>query len=223
VAISVLDVRDAFAHPHIQVPTRPAVATAPTPSRRVPATVLAAGLIGVLEAVGLLALALTRLDDVLSTTIGPGGWVVAAGLFLLAGWIVLCAGSGAAIIDGGGRRLMLGVAYVELVLAGAMGVLGVATPLFDGLPAGLSLPALLLLVLAVPVAKLLLASSPSAVRWVAAGPRTQEKRPDPVADHRVLATVTLGVIGLVLGGLAVLTPIAGGGHEAPASSVVFQR
>jgi hypothetical protein len=223
VAISVLDVRDTFVPPHVRVPARPAVETSPTTApRRLPATVLAVGLIGVLEAVGLLAAALTGLDDVLSSTSRPAGWVVAIGLLLLAAWIVLCAGSGAAIIDGTGSRLLLAVAYAELVLVGALGVLGTVTPLSDGLPAALPLPALLLLAVAVPVGKLLLAGAPSAARWVAAGPRTRVRRPDPVADHRMLATVTLAVIGLALGALALLAPVQPGDAGTPASSVVFE-
>lgn len=219
-AISVLDVRDTFVSPHVRVP---AVAPSATGAlRRLPVTVLAAGLIGVLEAVGLLAAALTGLDDLLSSTTRPPGWVVAPGLLLLAAWIVFCAGSGAAIIEGSGRRLLRGVALAELVLVGVLGVLGTATALFDGLPATLPLPALLLLVAAVPVGKLLLADAPSAVRWVAAGPRTREPHPDPVAHHRVLATFTLAGIGLALAALAVLTPVQPGGANAPASSVVFE-
>src|SRR3954464_8111784 len=90
-------------------------------------------------------------------------------------------------------------------------------------PSGpLPLPALLLLVAAVPVGKLLLADAPSAVRWVAAGPPPREPHPDPVAHHRVLATFTLAGIGLALAALAVLTPVQPGGANAPASSVVFE-
>src|SRR5215213_2618174 len=103
-AISVLDVRDTFAATH--VPARATVAaTDATAARRLPLTVAAAGLIGVLEAVGLLAMALTSLDGLLSSPTRPAGWIVAGGLLMLAGWIVLCAGSGAAVIDGAGRRL----------------------------------------------------------------------------------------------------------------------
>ena len=58
-AISVLDVRDTFAPQHVRVPAAVAPSTAVAP-RRIPVTVAAAGLIGVVEAVGLLAVALTE-------------------------------------------------------------------------------------------------------------------------------------------------------------------
>src|SRR5215207_8165903 len=109
-AISVLDVRDTFAAPHVPVPARATVAATDAPAaRRLPVTVVSAGLIGVLEAVGLLAVALTGLDGFLSSPSRPAGVFVAGGLVLLAAWIVLCAGSGAALIDGAGRRLLFGV------------------------------------------------------------------------------------------------------------------
>jgi hypothetical protein len=49
------------------------------------------------------------------------------------------------------------------------------------------------------------------------------QRPDPVAAHRLLATVTLGVIGISLGALALLAPAQApdGGPGAAASSVVY--
>jgi hypothetical protein len=216
VAISVLDVRDTFAAPHVSVPARATVAaTTETVSRRLPMTVATAGLIGVLEAVGLLSLALTSLDGLLSSPTRPAGWIVAAGLLLLAAWIVLCAGSGAAVIDGAGRKLLLGVAYAELVLVAML--LVIVTALSVPLPIALPLPALGLLALAVPVGKLLLANAPSAQRWVAAGPRTRVRRADPVQTHRLLATATLGLIGLSLTAVAVLAPVPADGPNAPAS------
>jgi hypothetical protein len=216
VAISVLDVRDTFAAPRVSAPARATVAaTTETASRRLPMTVATAGLIGVLEAVGLLSLALTSLDGLLSSPTRPAGWIVAAGLLMLAGWIVLCAGSGAAVIDGAGRKLLIGVAYAELVLVAMF--LVVATALSLPLPIALPLPALGLLALAVPVGKLLLASAPSAQRWVAAGPRIRVRRADPVQTHRLLATVTLGLIGLSLTAVAVLAPVPADGPNAPAS------
>jgi hypothetical protein len=216
VAISVLDVRDTFAAPRVSAPARATVAaTTGTVSQRLPMTVATAGLIGVLEAVGLLSLALTSLDGLLSSPTRPAGWIVAAGLLLLAAWIVLCAGSGAAVIDGAGRKLLLGVAYTELVLVAML--LVIATVLSVPLPVDLPLPALGLLALAVPVGKLLLASAPSAQRWVAAGPRTRVRRADPVQTHRLLATVTLGLIGLSLAAVAVLAPVPADGPNAPAS------
>jgi hypothetical protein len=221
VAISVLDVRDTFATPHVRVPATAAVATpAETAVRRLPVTILAAGSLGVLEAVGLLAVALTGLDGALSSAARPAGWLVAGGLFVLAGWIVLCAGSGAAVIDGAGRRLLMGVAYAELALVALLLVVVTVLPVPN--PTTLPLPALGLLALAVPVGKLLLASAPSAQRWVAEGPRVRVRRPDPVQSHRMLATVTLGVIGLALGAVAVLSPVQDGGAGDPASAVFTQ-
>jgi hypothetical protein len=136
--------------------------------------------------------------------------------------VVLCAGSGAGLIEATGRKLLVGVAYGEMVLVAFLLVVATALPVFTP-PAGLPLPALALLLLAVPVAKLLLAGAPSARQWVADGPRVREVRPDPVAAHRVLATLTLGVIGISLGALVVLAPAHGpdSGPGAAASSVVY--
>jgi hypothetical protein len=218
VAISVLDVRDTFATPHVTVPARAAVAAAAEAApRRLPVTVVSAGLIGVLEAVGLLAVALTGLDGVLSSPSRPAGWIVAGGLLLLAAWIVLCAGSGAALIDGAGRKLLLGVTYAEMALVAMLMVIAMATPVPT--PGDIPAPALGLMALAVPVGKLLLAGAPSAQRWVAEGPRTRVRRVDPVQTHRLLATVTLAVIGLSLAAVAVLAPVQSGGPNDPASVV----
>jgi hypothetical protein len=211
-ATSVLDIRETLAAPRVLAPARAAVEAAP---RRLPLTVAAAGLIGVLEAVGLLAMALTSLDGLLSSPTRPAGWIVAGGLLMLAGWIVLCAGSGAAVIDGAGRKLVQAVACAELVLV-AMGLV-VATALPVATPGNIPLPVLGLMALAVPVGKLLLVGAPSARGWVAAGPRTRVRRADPVRTHRVLATVTLGLIGLSLTAVAVLAPVPTDGPNAPAS------
>jgi hypothetical protein len=211
-ATSVLDIRETLAAPRVLAPARAAVEAAP---RRLPVTVAAAGLIGVLEAVGLLAMALTSLDGLLSSPTRPAGWIVAGGLLMLAGWIVLCAGSGAAVIDGAGRKLVQAVACAELMLV-AMGLV-VATALPVATPGNIPLPVLGLMALAVPVGKLLLVGAPSARGWVAAGPRTRVRRADPVRTHRVLATVTLGLIGLSLTAVAVLAPVPTDGPNAPAS------
>ena len=219
-AISVLDVRDTFAAPHVPVRARATVATVETASRRLPLTVASAGLIGVLEAIGLLAVALTGLDGVLSSPSRPAGWIVGGGLLLLAAWIVLCAGSGAALIDGAGRKLLIGVAYAELVVVAML--LVVATSMSIPTPGDIPVPLLGLMAVAVPVGKLLLAGAPSAQRWVAAGPRTKVRRADPVQAHRLLATVTLGVIGLSLTAVAVLAPVQPGGPNDPASTVFTQ-
>ena len=164
------------------------VATASTSSaRRLPLTVLAAGLIGILEAVGLLAVAVGGIDGVL-TSARPAGWTLALGLSVLAAWVVLCAGSGAGLIEGTGRRLLVGLAYGEIGPGrGPAGGRHRRSRSFTP-PAGLPLPVLALLVLAVPVGKLLLAAAPSARQWVADGPRPRAPRPDPVAAHRLLAT-----------------------------------
>ena len=222
-AMSVLDVRDTFVSPRVALSSPRADGAAPA-LRRVPLTVLAAGLLAVLEGVGLLAAALTGLDGVLSSQLRPAGPVVAAGLIVLAGWIVLCAGSGAALIDGTGRRTLVGVALAEIGLVGLLTVVAVATPLIAGVPFGLPLPAVALLALALPVGKLLLVGAPTAQRWIAQGPRVRETRPDPVAAHRLVATLTLGVIGAGLVALTVLAPVAEGGADLgdTASSVVFQ-
>jgi hypothetical protein len=216
-AISVLDVRDTFVPPRVPAPARAVVAaTDATAPRRLPLAVASAGLIGVLEAVGLMSLALTHLDGLFTAPTRPAGWQVAAGLLMLAGWIVLCAGSGAAVIDGAGRKLLLGVAYGELVLVAVLLVVATALPVPT--PAGIPVPALGLMALAVPVAKLLLANAPSAQAYVAAGPRTRVRRADPVQTHRLLATVTLGLIGLSLTAVAVLAPVPTDGPNAPASA-----
>jgi hypothetical protein len=221
-AINVLDVRGAFVAPRIRVPALRLVASASTTSaRRRPAPVVAAGLLAILESVALLAVAVSAIDGVL-TTARPTGSILALGLTVLAAWMVLCAGSGAGLVEGTGRTLLVGLAYAEICLAAFLLVVATAFPVFTP-PAGLPLPVLALLVLAVPVGKLLLAGMPSAKQWVADGPLAREPRPDPVATHRVLATVTLGVIGLSLGALAVLAPVhvPDGGPGAAASSVVY--
>ena len=223
-AINVLDVRDTYAAPRIRVPALRLVATSSTTSaRRRPMTVLAAGAIGIVQAVALLAVAVSGIDGVLSTA-RPTGSTLAIGLTVLAAWVVLCAGSGAGLIEGTGRKLLVGLAYTEISLVAMLLLVATVVPVVTP-PAGLPLPALALLVLAVPVAKLLLAATPSARQWVADGPITRVQRTDPVAAHRVLATVTLGIIGIALGALAVLAPAQApdGGPGAAASSVVYSN
>jgi hypothetical protein len=219
-AISVLDVRDTFAAPRVRVPAVAAVETPAAGRRRRPASIVVAGCLGVLEAIGLLAVALTCLDGVLSSGVRPAGSVVAGGLGLMAAWIVLCAGSGAAVIDGAGRKLLMGVAYAELVLVATLLVVATVLPVPN--PTTLPLPALGLLALAVPVGKLLLVSAPSAQRWVVAGPRVRVHRPDPVQAHRMVATLTLAFIGVALGAVTLLSPVHDGGAGDPASAVFTQ-
>jgi hypothetical protein len=205
VASTVLDARDVVASLTRGVD---ASAPAPTARRRVPVTVAAAGVIGVVEALGLLAAGLTSLDGLLASPDRPAGWVVALVLGLLAAWIVSCAGSGATLVDGAGRRSLIAVALAELVLL-VLFVAATTTPLVPALPGDLPPAALALLLVSVPVGKLLLVGSPSAIAWVAAGPRRRATRPDPVAAHRLLCTITVAGIGLGLAALAVLTPTEG--------------
>jgi hypothetical protein len=210
-----------YAAPQLRGSARAAAATPHAVSRRLPLAVLGAALVGVLEAVALLAVALGGLDGLLGSAAGRSGWLVAAVLVVLAGWIVLCAGSAAAMVDGAGRSLLQGVACAEMALVAVLLVVATTVPLDN--PTPLPLPALGLLALAVPVGKLLLAGAPSAQRWVAQGPRARVRRPDPVRSHRLLATVTLGVIGASLCAVAVLAPVAAPGDlQGPASSVHTQ-
>jgi hypothetical protein len=203
-AISGYDVRDTFARPRLVLPSRRPVAPGTT-YRHTPVLALLAGLVGIVQAIALLAVALHGLDAVLSAPARPAGPALALGLMCVAGWIVVAAAGGASVIDGSGRRLLTGIAVTELGLVAAGAVLLPVAPV--ALPAGLPLPALLAIAAAVPVTKLLLAGSPSAVAWVAAGPRPAERRPDPVTTYRVLATTTLGLIGLALGAVALLGPV----------------
>ncbi|SNS73916.1 hypothetical protein SAMN06893096_107111 [Geodermatophilus pulveris] len=191
--------------------------TADTP-RRPPVTVLAAAALGVLEAVALLAGGLTGLDGLLLSPLRPAGPVVAALLLLLAGWVVLCAGGGVALLDRSGRRLHTAVATAEAALVGGLLVLALLTPLFDALPVGLPLPALALLALGLPVGKLLLAGAPSALVWAAHGPRTREPRPQRAAAGPRTRAATLAVIGLALVTVALAVPAPGATPETPATA-----
>ena len=222
-ATTVLDGRDTIAPPHVRVPRNgEASDTAATAGhlRWVPLTALAAGLLAVLQAVALLAVGLTQIDGVLSSPVRPPGLLIVGGLVALAGWIVLSAGGGATLVDGADRRLVVRTSAVELAVVAIAGAAAVVVPVPGSLTAGLPLPLLFAVAVSLPVAKLLLADSVSARRWVARGPRVRGRRgPDPVEGHRVLCTLTLGVIALGLGGLALLTPVQTP-VDAPASSVV---
>ena len=187
----------------------PVAAPAAERPRRLPTTVGAAATLAVLEALGLLALGLTSLDGVFGTGVRPDGLLVAVTLLLLAGWVVLCAGGGANLVDGAGRRLLVSVACAELgllVVLGLAGVLGADGLWVVGLGplGGLPVPALALLGLGIPTGKLLLATSPSALAWVAAGGRPKAARPVRTVEHRGLRTATVVCIGLALTGVAVL-------------------
>ena len=225
-AISVLDVRSTFVPPRLVLPSRATVRTvAPAVPRRLPLTVLAAAALGVTQGLGLLAVGLTGLDSLLTSATRPHGGVVGAVVLLLATWIVVSAGSGAALVDGTGRRGFVAVAHAELFAVALVGVAAVAVPLPVPTPANLPLPAVVLLALAVPVAKLVLAGTPSVQAWIAAGPRIRERRPDPVARHRMVATLTMAVIGLALGAVAVGGPQQDGpgGIGTTGTAVVADR
>jgi hypothetical protein len=211
-AISVLDVRSTL------VPPR-------TAGSRLPVTVAAAAAVGVLEALGLLAVGLTGLDGLLLTAGRPPEVVVGAVLVLLAAWVVASAGGGATLVDGAGRRGFVALAHLELFAVAIAGIGALVVPLPVPTPAGLSLPALVLLALAVPVVKLLLAGAPSARAWIAAGPRIRERRPDPVARHRVVCALTVAAIGLALGAVAVggPQPEGPGGFGAAVAGVTADR
>jgi len=228
VAISVLDVRSTFVPPRLVVagrgvPSRAVVRTAGP--RLLPLTVLAAAGIGVIEALGLLAVGLTGLDSLLTAATRPHGAVVAGVVLALAAWVVVAAGSGASMVDGTGRRGFVAVAYAELFAVAVAGVAAVVAGLHVPTPAHLPLPAAVVLALAVPVGKLLLAGSASTQAWLAAGPRVRERRPDPVVMHRMVATVTLAVIGLGLGAVAIGGPQQDGpgGIGAAVTAVVADR
>ncbi|MGY1591278.1 hypothetical protein ACI79D_04805 [Geodermatophilus sp. SYSU D00708] len=185
---------------------RPTVAPVAPARRRPPVTVVAAAGVAGVEAVALVAGALTGLDGLLLSPLRPSGLVVAVVLLVLAGWVVLCAGGGVLLADGSGRRLHTGVATAEIGLLAVLLGLSLGTPLLDGLPASLPGPALALMALGVPVGKLLLAGAPTAVAWVAAGPRASTRPPEPAPAHPALRAATVGVIGLALLTIALVTP-----------------
>jgi hypothetical protein len=224
VAISVLDVRDTAAPPRVRLPEAPRLSlvdaprvAAPATLRRAPASVVAAAVLGVVEALGLVAAALAGLAHLLEYS-HPTGPALGVGLVALATWVVLAAASGAAVLDGTGRRLYSGVACAELGLVLVLLLALATTSLLDGIRIGFPLPALALFLLAVPAGKLLLAGAPTATQWLAQGPRVRERRADPAATHRGLCVVTLGVIGLALAAAALLVPAPGdAGSTAPAS------
>ncbi|MGY1774803.1 hypothetical protein ACI8AV_03015 [Geodermatophilus sp. SYSU D00804] len=192
----------------------PLPAPAPSAPRRWPAAVLALAAVCGLEAAALLAAGLTGLDGLFAAASRPPAPVVVAVLGGLAGWIVLCAGSGLAALEGG-RRLANGLACAEIVGVAALFAVSLVTPLVGDLPTTLPLPAVALLALAVPVGKLLLTSAPATLAWAAAvPPRTRLAAP---ARHPRLRVATVAVIGVALGVVALSTPVAG---ELPPASTV---
>jgi hypothetical protein len=195
------------------------------PPTRLPTPVAAAAVLAVLQSLGLLAFGLTSLDGVVGTGTRPDGLLVALALLLLAGWVVLCAGGGASLVDGTGRRLVIAVACGEIVLLLVLGIAGVLGG--DGVwlvalgPLGaLPVPALALLTLGLPTMKLLLATAPSAAAWVATGGRPKAVRPATAVEHRALRGSTLACIGLVLTGVALLGGPAGSATSPDTAAVV---
>lgn len=203
-AISALDLRDSFGAAPIRVPLSVVPAAAADARRRLPLPVILGALVAGIESIALLAGGLTGLHGVLSSPVRPTGALLALGLGLLATWIVLSAGGGAALLDAAGNRLFRGVCFAEFGLIGALLVAALTTGTFASV--SVRVPALALLALAVPAGKLLLAGTPAAGEWVAQGPRPREARPDPVARHRALCIATLAAIGLTLGAVALVAP-----------------
>jgi hypothetical protein len=225
VAISVLDVRDTVAPPRVRLSEAPRPlpvdaepAAAPAALRRPPAPVVAAAVVGVLEALGLVAAALAGLAHLLQYS-HPSGPGLGFGLVVLATWVVLAAASGAAVLDGAGRRLYSGLAWGELGFVLVLLVLLATTSLLDGVRVGFPLPALGLFLLAVPAGKLLLAGAPTTTQWLAQGPRVRERRADPTTTHRGLCVATLAVIGLALTATALLVPAPASGGSTTSASV----
>jgi hypothetical protein len=222
VAISVLDTvlpqRIAEPGPALRLVPSSGTAATPAAARRTPVTAVVLAVAGVVEGLAIVATALTVLARLLDSPQRPSGVLVGVCLVVLAGWVVLAAAGGACVLDGAGRRLLVGVSYAELALLLAVVAAGALTTVFDRLDAPLPVPALALLAVTVPVGKLLLAGAPSTTEWLAQGPRIREHRPDPVAAHRLLCTLTLGVIALALAATAVLVPApADGAPTAPAT------
>lgn len=179
------------------LPRVPARRPAARPRR--PAGVLAVGVLAVGQAVGLLALGLTTLDAVWGDGLRPPGGLVLATLAGLAGWVVLVAAGGAAVVDGAGNRLLVSVSVGELVLLAVLALGGVADGVRRVDLAGHWLPLTALAVTAavVPLTKLLLGTSPAAGAWTASVPRPV-RAPRPPAAHRRTRAVTLAVIAAAL-------------------------
>jgi hypothetical protein len=215
VAISAIDIRE----PRAVAPRPTEVDT--TRRTRPPVTVVATVAVGLVESIALLAGALTGLDGVLSSVLRPGPGVVLPAVFLLAGWIVVCAAGAATLLDGAGHRPVTWVAYGELVLITVLFFVALFTPRGEvPIPPAVPLPAVALLVLAVPVGKLLLAGSPTAVAWVADGPRPRDRRPDPTKTYQDLCVATLAVIAIALTAVAVIGVPDSGPDGGPAGSTV---
>lgn len=184
-----------------------------------PAAVLAAAGISLLQAVAVVAAALTGLGGLFESTARPSGAVAALWLLALAAWAVFGAGGGLLLVDGSGVRLLTVVACTELAALGVVFVLGLTSSAFDASAAGLPVPALALSALAVPVGKLLLATAPSSTAWTDAGPRPRVARPRLSPGQQALRVGTVALIGLALVSLAVLNPADDASRTpAPAST-----
>ncbi len=187
--------------------------------RRPPAAVLAAAGLAVLDAIAVLAAALTGLDGLLTAPDRPSGALVALLLLALAAWAVFGAGGGLVLADGSSARLLTVVACAELALLAVVFVAGLATASLDGAAAGLPVPAVALSLVAVPVGKLLLATAPSSVAWVDAGPRPRARRPELTEGQHAVRVATVTVIGLALFSVALLDPGAPtSGPTSPAAT-----
>jgi hypothetical protein len=234
VATSLLDPRDPLAPAATEQPgavaplvsaARPIPAAEPVPAaesvpaapRRRPVAVVVLGAGGMLQAVALVAVALTSLTGMLAAEHRAPDAVIAAVLVALATWTVLSAATGAAVLDGAGRRALVALGAAEVVVVAGLLVVAATTSLLDGVTGDLPAPALALLGLSVPLGRLLLAGAPSTVAWIEAGPPVRERRADPVVAHRRLCGATLAVIGLALGAVALLGPTAAPGG-APATA-----
>jgi hypothetical protein len=172
-----------------------------------PAAVLAAAGISLLEAVAVVAAALTGLDGLFESPARPSGAVAALWLLVLAAWAVLGAGGGLVLADGSGSRLLSVVACTELAALAVAFVLGLTTTTLAPSASGLPVPALALSAVAVPVGKLLLATAPSATAWSDAGPRRRVVLPQLGRGQRAVRGVTVAVIGLALASVALLHPV----------------
>ena len=120
------------------------------------------------------------------------------------------------LADGSSARLLSVVAWAELAVLAVVFLLGLTTSFLDGVVSNLPVPAVALSLVAVPVGKLLLATAPSSVAWLDAGPRPRASRPGLSEDQPALRIPTVTLIPLALVSLALLDPAdTGAGSSAP--------
>ncbi|MGY1741748.1 MULTISPECIES: hypothetical protein [unclassified Blastococcus] len=200
----------------------PGARSGAVPRRRLPAAVLAAAVIAVVEAIAVVAAALTSLDGLLTAPSRPSGAVVALVLLGLAAWAVFGAGGGLVLADGSGARLLVVVSVAETGALAVVLLLGLTTSAVDGLAPGLPVPALALSAVAVPVGKLLLATAPSTAAWLKAGPRPRVRAPQLSEGQRALRAATVTVIGLALLSVTLLDP-GDGAADVPSPASTAQR